>query len=236
MDETNKGYMKHLGGLELKQISETQYEFIVEVKEMHLNTGKIAHGGFLSTIADTGMGTAAHRVAGDKRCVTINLDMKFISAGQLGDKLKGDVKIFPLPHMPVIKDLVPDLKDIYKQYSSIEPWLKTSEKPEREIKQSPEERKELDGLYECIMCFCCSTSCPSYWWNGDKYLGPAVLLQAYRWIIDSRDEDRKARLKKVADELKLYRCHTIMNCTNACPKGLNPAKAIASIKKMLATS
>ena len=95
---------------------------------------------------------------------------------------------------------------------------------------------DLDGLYECIMCACCSTSCPSYWWNGDKYLGPAVLLQAYRWIIDSRDEERKERLKKVADELKLYRCHTIMNCTNACPKGLNPAKAIASIKKMLATS
>ena len=93
MDETNKGFMKHLGGLELKQISETQYEFIVEVKEIHLNTGKIAHGGFLSTIADTGMGTAAHRVAGDRRCVTINLDMKFISAGQLGDKLKGDLKI-----------------------------------------------------------------------------------------------------------------------------------------------
>ena len=150
--------------------------------------------------------------------------------------VKGEIKIFPLPHMPVIKDLVPDLKHIYKQYSSIEPWLKTSENPDREIKQSPAERKELDGVYECIMCFCCSTSCPSYWWNGDKYLGPAVLLQAYRWIMDSRDEDRKERLKKVADELKLYRCHTIMNCTNACPKGLNPAKAIASIKKMLATS
>ena len=95
---------------------------------------------------------------------------------------------------------------------------------------------KLDGFYECIMCACCSTACPSYWWNGDKYLGPAVLLQAYRWIIDSRDEDRKERLKKVADELKLYRCHTIMNCTNACPKGLNPAKAIAEIKKMLATA
>ena len=102
--------------------------------------------------------------------------------------------------------------------------------------QSIENRSKLDGLYECIMCACCSTSCPSYWWNGDKYLGPAVLLQAYRWIIDSRDEERKERLKKVADELKLYRCHTIMNYTNACPKGLNPAKAIASIKKMLATS
>ena len=150
--------------------------------------------------------------------------------------VKGEIKIFPLPHMPVIKDLVPDLKHIYKQYSSIEPWLKTSENPDREIKQSPAERKELDGLYECIMCFCCSTSCPSYWWNGDKYLGPAVLLQAYRWIVDSRDEERESRLKKVADELKLYRCHTILNCTSACPKGLNPAKAIAEIKKMLATA
>ena len=147
--------------------------------------------------------------------------------------VKGDVKIFPLPHMPVIKDLVPDLKDIYKQYSSIEPWLKTSEKPEREIKQSPEERKELDGLYECIMCFCCSTSCPSYWWNGDKYLGPAVLLQAWRWIADSRDEATQERLDSLEDSFKLYRCHTIMNCTKTCPKGLNPAKAIAKIKKKI---
>ena len=135
--------------------------------------------------------------------------------------------------MPVIKDLVPDLKDIYKQYSSIEPWLKTSEKPEREIKQSPEERKELDGLYECIMCFCCSTSCPSYWWNGDKYLGPAVLLQAWRWIADSRDEATQDRLDSLEDSFKLYRCHTIMNCTKTCPKGLNPAKAIAKIKKKI---
>ena len=147
--------------------------------------------------------------------------------------VKGDVKIFPLPHMPVIKDLVPDLKDIYKQYSSIEPWLKISEKPEREIKQSPEERKELDGLYECIMCFCCSTSCPSYWWNGDKYLGPAVLLQAWRWIADSRDEATQERLDSLEDSFKLYRCHTIMNCTKTCPKGLNPAKAIAKIKKKI---
>ena len=135
--------------------------------------------------------------------------------------------------MPVIKDLVPDLKDIYKQYSSIEPWLKTSEKPEREIKQSPEERKELDGLYECIMCFCCSTSCHSYWWNGDKYLGPAVLLQAWRWIADSRDEATQDRLDSLEDSFKLYRCHTIMNCTKTCPKGLNPAKAIAKIKKKI---
>ena len=126
---------------------------------------------------------------------------------------------------------------LYKQYQSIEPWLKNnSTKQTTEIYQSKEDRAKLDGAYECIMCACCSTSCPSYWWNGDKYLGPAVLLQAYRWIIDSRDEERQARLKKVADELKLYRCHTILNCTSACPKGLNPAKAIAEIKKMLATA
>ena len=147
--------------------------------------------------------------------------------------VKGEIKIFPLPHMPVIKDLVPDLKHIYKQYSSIEPWLKTSENPDREIKQSPAERKELDGVYECIMCFCCSTSCPSYWWNGDKYLGPAVLLQAWRWIADSRDEATQERLDNLEDSFKLYRCHTIMNCTKTCPKGLNPAKAISKIKKKI---
>jgi succinate dehydrogenase / fumarate reductase iron-sulfur subunit len=138
--------------------------------------------------------------------------------------------------MPVIKDLVPNLNQLYKQYQSIEPWLQVEKKSEvgdKEIYQSKQDREKLDGLYECIMCACCSTSCPSYWWNGEKYLGPAVLLQAYRWIIDSRDEERVKRLKKVADELKLFRCHTIMNCTNACPKGLNPAKAIGSIKKML---
>jgi succinate dehydrogenase / fumarate reductase iron-sulfur subunit len=151
-------------------------------------------------------------------------------------EIKGDINIYPLPHLKVLKDLIGDLSTLYKQYESVQPWLKTSKKPEKENLQSREDRSKLDGLYECIMCACCSTSCPSYWWNGDKYLGPAVLLQAYRWIIDSRDEDRKERLKKVADELKLYRCHTIMNCTNACPKGLNPAKAIAEIKKMLATS
>ena len=138
----------------------------------------------------------------------------------------------------MLKDLIGDLSTLYKQYESVEPWLKAKvgEKTPTEIKQSQEDRAKLDGYYECILCACCSTSCPSYWWNGNKYLGPAVLLQAYRWIIDSRDEERQARLKKVADELKLYRCHTILNCTSACPKGLNPAKAIAEIKKMLATA
>jgi succinate dehydrogenase / fumarate reductase iron-sulfur subunit len=150
--------------------------------------------------------------------------------------IKDDIKVYPLPHMPVIKDLVANLNQLYKQYQSIEPWLQVEKKSngsDKEIYQSKQDREKLDGLYECILCACCSTSCPSYWWNGEKYLGPAVLLQAYRWIIDSRDEERGKRLKKVADELKLFRCHTIMNCTNTCPKGLNPAKAIGSIKKML---
>ena len=152
--------------------------------------------------------------------------------------INGALNIYPLPHLKVIKDLIGDLSTLYKQYESIQPWLKVGQtgKEKEEIRQSQKEREKLDGYYECILCACCSTSCPSYWWNGDKYLGPAVLLQAYRWINDSRDGDKKERLKKVADELKLYRCHTIMNCTNSCPKGLNPAKAIGSIKKMLATS
>ena len=151
-------------------------------------------------------------------------------------EIDGEINIYPLPHMPVIKDLVPNLKQLYKQYQSVEPWMQSNKISNgAENLQTVEDRSKLDGLYECILCACCSTSCPSYWWNGDKYLGPAILLQAYRWIIDSRDEERKKRLKKVADELKLFRCHTIMNCTNACPKGLNPAKAIGSIKKMLVT-
>lgn len=145
-----------------------------------------------------------------------------------------EIKIYPLPHMPVIKDLVPDLKNFYAQYASIEPWMQTvTPDPQQERLQSREDRDQLDGLYECILCACCSTSCPSYWWNGDKYLGPAVLLQAYRWLIDSRDENTGHRLDQLEDPFKLYRCHTIMNCAKTCPKGLNPAKAIGEIKKML---
>ena len=150
------------------------------------------------------------------------------------DEVKGDVKIYPLPHMPVIKDLVPDLTNFYAQHAFIEPWLQTkSAEPEKEWRQSHDEREKLDGLYECILCACCSTSCPSYWWNGDRYLGPAALLQAYRWLIDSRDEATGERLDDLEDPFRLYRCHTIMNCAKACPKGLNPAKAIAEIKKMM---
>jgi len=153
---------------------------------------------------------------------------KFIS------EVKRDVKIYPLPHAPVIKDLVPDLSQLYSQYAAIEPWLKTdSSPPDKERLQSPDERKNLDGLYECILCFCCSTSCPSYWWNSDRYLGPASLLQAYRWIADSRDESAGDRLDELEDPFRLYRCHTIMNCTSACPKNLNPARAIGEIKKAL---
>ena len=146
----------------------------------------------------------------------------------------GDVKIYPLPHMPVVKDLVPDLNVPYAQLASIEPWLKSaSPPPTRERLQSPEERAKLDGLWECILCFCCTTACPSYWWAGDRYLGPAILLQAYRWLADSRDEAKGERLDNLEDPFRLYRCHTIMNCTKTCPKSLNPAKAIAEIKKLL---
>jgi len=151
------------------------------------------------------------------------------------DVKKADVRITPLPHMPVVKDLVPDLSQIYAQLRSVEPWLKsdTAPPPDGERLQSKEERAKLDGLWECILCFCCSTSCPSYWWNGDRYLGPAVLLQAYRWIADSRDEATGERLDNLEDPFRLYRCHTIMNCTAACPKGLNPAQAIGSIKQLM---
>ena len=152
---------------------------------------------------------------------------------------KDGVKITPLPHMPVVKDLVPDCTHVYAQYEAIEPWLKTdSPPPERERLQAPEDADHLNGEdghgpAACILCFCCSTSCPSYWWNQDRFLGPAILLQAYRWIADSRDEATGERLDQLEDPFRLYRCHTIMNCTKTCPKGLNPAKAIAEIKKMM---
>ncbi len=150
-------------------------------------------------------------------------------------KVKGDIKIYPLPHMSVVKDLVPDMTHFYAQYASIQPWIRTQSvaPPDKERLQSKEDRGNLDGLYECILCACCSTSCPSYWWNGDRYLGPAILLQAYRWLADSRDEATGERLDQLEDPFRLYRCHTIMNCTNTCPKHLNPAKAIAEIKKMM---
>ena len=165
----------------------------------------------------------------------MNIDgMNTLACTRYIDDSKGDVKVNPLPHMPVVKDLVPDLNNAYAQLASIEPWLKSStQAPDRERLQTPEERRELDGYYECILCYSCSTSCPSYWWNSDKYLGPAVLLQAWRWLADSRDDHKGERLDNLEDPFRLYRCHTIMNCTATCPKGLNPAKAIAEIKKMM---
>jgi succinate dehydrogenase / fumarate reductase, iron-sulfur subunit len=151
------------------------------------------------------------------------------------EEIKGDVNIYPLPHLPVVKDLVPDLSHVYAQYQSIQPWLQADSPPppDKERLQSEDERAKLDGLWECILCFCCTTSCPSYWWNGERYLGPAILLQAYRFLADSRDEKTGERLDQLEDPFRLYRCHTIMNCTRTCPKNLNPAKAIAEIKKMM---
>ncbi len=149
-------------------------------------------------------------------------------------EINGDIRIYPLPHMSVIKDLVCDLSNFYSQYASIKPWLQAGDETSgHERLQSEQERMKLDGLYECILCACCSTACPSYWWNSDRYLGPAALLQAYRWIADSRDQATDERLDELDDTFRLYRCHTIMNCTNTCPKGLNPAKAIGEIKSAI---
>ena len=142
--------------------------------------------------------------------------------------------IYPLANMSIIKDLVPDLTHVFAQYSLIEPWLHaTTPEPLQERLQSHEERGKLDGYYECILCFCCTSGCPSHWWNGDRFLGPAALLQGYRWLADSRDEATGERLDTLEDPFRLYRCHTILNCTRTCPKGLNPGKAIAEIKKMM---
>jgi len=154
---------------------------------------------------------------------------------KIDDVLKNTTKIYPLPHMYVVKDLVPDMTNFYEQYAYIEPYLKreTPAPDGKENLQSIKDRAKLDGLYECILCACCSTSCPSYWWHGDKYLGPAVLMQAYRWMIDSRDEYLNERLDKMDNKWSIYKCHTIMNCTRTCPKGLNPGLAIGEVKKMI---
>jgi succinate dehydrogenase / fumarate reductase, iron-sulfur subunit len=151
------------------------------------------------------------------------------------EEVQGPVKIYPLPHMPVVKDLVPDLTNFYAQYASIEPWLqtRTPPPPDRERLQSKEDQEKINTPSACILCACCSSACPSYWWNSDRYLGPAALLQAYRWIVDSRDEATGERLDALEDPFRLYRCHTILNCTKDCPKDLNPGKAIAEIKKLM---
>ena len=152
------------------------------------------------------------------------------------DAVKGPVKIYPLPHMHVVKDLVPDMTNFYAQYASVKPWLeaRTPPPPDRERLQSKEDQEKIDEPSACILCACCSTACPSYWWNSDRYLGPAALLQAYRWLVDSRDEATGERLDALEDPFRLYRCHTILNCTDACPKDLNPGRSIAEIKKLMA--
>ncbi|MBR7962417.1 succinate dehydrogenase/fumarate reductase iron-sulfur subunit [Burkholderia vietnamiensis] len=148
--------------------------------------------------------------------------------------LPREIVLRPLPGLPVVRDLIVDMTDFFNQYQSIRPYLiNDSTPPERERLQSPEERDQLDGLYECILCACCSTQCPSYWWNPDKFVGPAGLLQAYRFIADSRDQATAERLDNLEDPYRLFRCRTIMNCVDVCPKGLNPAKAISEIRTML---
>jgi len=169
----------------------------------------------------------------------MNIDGKNALACTMSiDDIVGDIKIYPLPHMSVLKDLVTDLSNFYKQYESIQPWLQADDPEDMssERLQSKEELAELDGSDECILCACCSTGCPSYWWNSDKYLGPATLMQAYRWVADSRDNQKKERLDRLNDTFKLYKCHTIMNCTDTCPKGLNPAKQIAKLKSLIASN
>ena len=154
------------------------------------------------------------------------------------DDLKQPIVINPLPGLPVIRDLIIDMDQFYKQYRAVKPYLIVNDPmPEVELKQTPQQREQLDGLYECVLCACCSTACPSFWWNPDKFLGPAALLQAARFIEDSRDQSFEQRLESLEGPFKLFRCHTIMNCVQVCPKGLNPTKAIGKIKnKMVARS
>ncbi len=149
-------------------------------------------------------------------------------------ELKEPIVLRPLPGMPVIRDLIVDMQPFYRQYREVRPWLINQDpEPEVERLQSPEERDRLDGLYECILCACCSTSCPSFWWNPDRFLGPAALLQAWRFLADSRDQATEERLDCLEGPFKLFRCHTIMNCVEVCPKGLNPTRAIGRIKELM---
>jgi succinate dehydrogenase / fumarate reductase iron-sulfur subunit len=150
------------------------------------------------------------------------------------DSLKSPVVLRPLPGLPVIRDLIVDLTPFYNQYRAVKPWLMNGDpEPEIERLQTPDERARLDGLYECILCACCSTACPSFWWNPDRFLGPAALLQAYRFLADTRDQAMGERLDDLNDPYRLFRCHTIMNCTDVCPKGLNPSRAIGHIRQLL---
>jgi succinate dehydrogenase / fumarate reductase iron-sulfur subunit len=192
---------------------------------IHINAGVDSTLTFRRSCREGICGSCAMNINGVNRlaCTT--------SMNDLG----AEIRIYPLPHLPVVKDLVPDLTTFYAQYAAVQPWLQTqtAAPPDGERLQSKHDQEKIDGPAACILCACCSTACPSYWWNSERFLGPAALLAAYRWIIDSRDEATGARLDELEDPFRLYRCHTIMNCTDVCPKDLNPAKAIAEIKKML---
>lgn len=199
--------------------------------------GPMVLDALLKIIDETDPSIAVRRSCREGVCgscaLNINGTNKLACLTHIED-LKGPIRLSPLPHVEVIKDLVGDLTRLYAQYALIEPWLKSdSPAPQRERLQTPGERDQVDEGARCILCFCCSTACPSYWWVGDKFLGPAALLQAQRWIVDSRDEHVGERLDQLDDAFRLYRCHTILNCTNACPKGLNPSRAIADIKRKL---
>ena len=217
-DKDAKPYMQGLTG-ELQDTDKMFLDALVRIK------------------ADVGVSVALRRSCREGVCgsdaMNINGKNGLACTTNLNE-LKEPIVLRPLPGLPVIRDLIVDMTQFFKQYDSIKPFLiNDTIPPEKERLQSPAEREELDGLYECILCACCSTSCPSFWWNPDKFVGPAGLLQAYRFIADSRDHATAERLDNLEDPYRLFRCHSIMNCVDVCPKGLNPNKAIGKIKEML---
>lgn len=201
--------------------------------------GPMVLDALLKIIDETDPSIAVRRSCREGVCgscaMNINGTNELACTTHIQDLSRGPIRLSPLPHLEVIRDLVGDLSRLYAQFEFVEPWLKNDEAvPERERLQRPDERDQVDEGSRCILCFCCSTACPSYWWAGDKFLGPAILLQAHRWIVDSRDDHTGERLDALNDSFRLYRCHTILNCTSACPKGLNPSRAIADIRRKLA--
>ena len=216
-DKDEKPYMKDYD-VQLQHSDNMLLDALVRVKEMDDSFA------FRRSCREGVCGSDAMNINGKNglACVTKVAD------------LPEQVTLRPLPGLPVIRDLIVDMTQFFKQYHSIQPYVVNHDAPpERERLQSPEDREELNGLYECILCACCSTSCPSFWWNPDKFVGPAGLLQAYRFIADTRDQETSARLDNLEDPYRLFRCHTIMNCVDVCPKGLNPTKAIGKIKELM---
>jgi len=227
-DEQKKGPHVQVYTLDLKTCGPMVLDSLIKIKDSLDPTLT-----FRRSCREGICGSCAMNIAGTNTLACLKKNVEAVDDNNT-------IRIFPLPHMKIIRDLVPDMNNFYEQHKSIKPYLipdPTQKKDKnKEILQSREDRKQLDGLYECILCACCSTSCPSYWWAGEKdYLGPAVLLQAYRWLIDSRDGAKKERIEFLSNvEGKVYKCHTIMNCTRTCPKGLNPGKAIQRVKNAIA--